>query len=110
MLSFKNFVLEYLEESKDRGRQIRDRMNIQKKGRYKIVKARIRGNKIQRTKKVSSIKGYEFKNKKLVRMSSIEKRNRKIGQRRAKIKRKMEIKRSLIRRKMSLRRRHSIGL
>jgi hypothetical protein len=78
--------------------------------RVKIVKARVRGGKIQRRKKVSNVKGYTLRGGKLTRMSSSEKLKRKMGARKAKIKRKAKMARALIKRKRSLRKRASLGL
>ena len=104
MLTFLEFI------SEDIQRALRDKQNIQKKGRYELVRARVRAGRVQRRHNVSTVKGYEFKNGKLKRMSALEKRHRKIGARHAKIKRKAHLNRSLQRRKRSLRKRHNLGL
>ena len=78
--------------------------------RIKIVKARVRGGKVQRRKKVSNVAGYTFRGGQLKRMSPMERRKRKLGQRRGKIKRRAKLQRSLVKRKRSLRKRQSIGL
>lgn len=78
--------------------------------RVKIVRARIRGGKIQRRKKVSNVKGYTFRSGKLTRMSPSERRKRKLGQRRGKMKRKAKLSRTLMKRKRSMMKRRSIGL
>lgn len=78
--------------------------------RIRIVKARIRNGKIQRRKKVSNVSGYTFRGGRLKRLSVTERRNRRMGQRRGKIKRRAKLSRSLIKRKRSLRKRASIGL
>jgi hypothetical protein len=78
--------------------------------RIKIVKARVRGGKIQRRKKVSNVAGYTLRGGQLKRMSPMERRKRKLGQRRGKIKRRAKLQRSLVKRKRSLRKRQSIGL
>lgn len=83
--------------------------------RFKIVRARIRGGKVQRRKKVSNIKGYTFRKKgkgppKLVKMSASEKRRRKLGQRRGKLKRRAKLARIKLKMKRSLRRRKSLGI
>ena len=78
--------------------------------RFKIVKARIRGGKIQRRRKVSNVPGMTFRGGQLKRMSPTERRRRKMGQRRGKIKRRAKLQRSLVKRKRSLRKRQSIGL
>jgi len=91
-------------------RQIIAEANVQKMGRKKLVKARIRGGKVQRRKMVSAVKGYTIRSGKLTRMSSAERMRRRVAQRKAKIKRKAKAARALIKRKRSLRRRKSIGL
>jgi hypothetical protein len=78
--------------------------------RIKIVKARVRGGKIQRRKKVSNVAGYTLRGGQLKRMSPMERRRRKLGQRKGKIKRKAKLQRALMKRKRSLMRRKSIGL
>ena len=78
--------------------------------RFKIIKARIRGGKLQRRKKVSNVPGMTFRGGKLTRMSPMERRRRKMGQRRGKIKRKAKLQRSLIKRKRSLKRRAALGI
>lgn len=103
MLTFKQFVGEEPLDEKLNN-------NIQRQGRIKLIRARVRHGKIQRRKRVSAVKGYTIRQGKLIRMSAIEKRHRKIGARHAKIKRRAE--KSRIRRnlRISLRRRHAIGL
>lgn len=78
--------------------------------RIKIVKVRIRQGKIQRRKKVSNVKGYTFRGGKLTRMSPTERRRRRMGQRRGKIKRRAKLARTRIKMKRSLRRRASLGI
>ena len=84
--------------------------NVIRTGRTKLVKIRVRAGKVQRRKKLSNTKGYTIRGGRLVRMSAIERRHRKMGARRAKVKRRAE--RSQIRRKtrIALRQRHSLGL
>jgi len=84
--------------------------NVIKQGRTKIVKARVRGGKVQRRKKLSAVKGFTVRGGKLKRMSMAERLRRKRGQRRGKIKRKAKMARALMRRKRSMRRRASLGL
>lgn len=78
--------------------------------RIKIVGARIRGGKVQRRKKVSNVPGYTLRGGGLKRMSASERRNRRLGQRRGKIKRKMKLSRTLVKRQRSLRKRQSLGI
>ena len=84
--------------------------NVIKQGRTKIVKARVRGGKVQRRKRVSAVKGYTIRGGKLKRMSAAERIRRKRGQRIGKVKRKAKMARALMRRKRSMRRRASLGL
>lgn len=87
-----------------------DEANVQKMGRTKLVRARIRGGKVQRRKKVSAVKGYTIRGGKMTRMTSSERLKRKISQRKGKIKRKAKMARALIKRKRSLRKRKALGL
>jgi hypothetical protein len=84
--------------------------NVQKFGRTKLVRVRVRGGKVQRRKKFSSVPGYTIRGGRLVRMSPQERRKRKMGARRAKIKRKSKLNTILRKRRMSLRRRASLGV
>lgn len=78
--------------------------------RIAIVKARIRGGKIQRRKKVSNVAGYTLRGGQLTRMSPAERRNRRLGQRRGKIKRRAKMTQTLMKRTRSLRKRKALGL
>lgn len=78
--------------------------------RVKIVKARIRGGKIQRRKKVSNVPGMTLRGGQLKRMSAAERRRRKLGARKGKMKRRAKLSRSLMKRKRSMQRRKSLGL
>ena len=87
-----------------------DEGNIQKMGRTKLVKARIRGGKIQRRRKVSGVQGYTMRGGRIIRMSPQERRNRKMAAKKSKFKRRAKLGQALRKRKMSLRRRGSLGL
>jgi hypothetical protein len=78
--------------------------------RIKLVKARIRGGKIERRKRVSNIPGMTLRGGQLKRMSAAERRRRKLGQRKGKLKRKAKMARTLMKRQRSLRRRKSLGI
>lgn len=78
--------------------------------RINIVQSRIRGGKIQRRKKVSNVPGMTIRGGKLTRMSPAERRRRKLGQRKGKIKRRAKMARALMKRRRSLQRRKSLGL
>jgi hypothetical protein len=97
---------EYIELAED----FIDEGNIQRSGRLKIIRARIRGGKVQRRKKLSAVKGYTLRGGQLVRMSPMERRKRKLGARRAKIKRKRTLVRALLKRKRSMIKRKALGL
>lgn len=84
--------------------------NVQKMGRMKLVRVRIRAGKVQRRKKFSTVPGYTIRGGKLVRMSSLERRHRKMGARRAKIKTRSKRNQILRKRKISLRKRKAMGV
>lgn len=91
-------------------KQIIAEANVQRMGRKKLVRARVRGGKVQRRKVVSAVKGYTIRGGKVTRMTSSERLRRRIAQRKGKIKRKAKMARALIKRKRSLRKRKSLGL
>ena len=84
--------------------------NIQKMGRTKLVRVRIRAGKVQRKKKFSTVPGYTIRGGRLVRMSSQERRHRKMGARRAKVKLRSKRNTILRKRKISLRKRKAMGI
>ena len=84
--------------------------NIQRMGRMKLVRDRIRKGKVQRRKKVSAIKGFTMRGGRMIRMSPMERRHRKMAARKSKFKRRAKLGQALRKRKMSLRRRNSMGL
>jgi hypothetical protein len=87
-----------------------DEGNVQKMGRVKLVKIRIRKGKVQRRKKLSTIKGYTIRGGKVTRMPQSERLNRRMAQRRAKLKRRGKLGLALRKRKMSIRKRGAMGL
>ena len=87
-----------------------DEANVTKMGRLKMIKARIRGGKVQRRVKKSAVPGLTLRGGKLVRMSPSEKRARKMGARRGKIKRRAKLARALMKRRRSLMKRKAMGL
>ena len=78
-------------------------------GRIKIIAVRIRNGKLQRRKKVSNVAGYAFRGGKLTRMSASERRKRKMGARRGKIKRKAKLAATIRKRKRSMLKRKRMG-
>jgi hypothetical protein len=87
-----------------------DESNIVRMGRMKMIRARIRSGKVQRRVKKSAIPGMRVASGKLVRMTPTEKRKRKMGARRAKIKRHAKLARALMKRRRSLMKRKAMGL
>jgi predicted DsbA family dithiol-disulfide isomerase len=87
-----------------------DEANILKMGRTKLVRLRIRAGKVQRRMKFSTVPGYTIRGGKLVRMSSQERRRRKMGARRAKVKLRSKKSQILRKRKISLRKRKAMGV
>ena len=78
--------------------------------RVKLVKVRIRNGKVQRRKKVSNVPGMTFRGGKLKRMSVTERRNRKMGARKGKIKRRAHMRQAILKRARSLQKRKRLGL
>jgi hypothetical protein len=84
--------------------------NIQKIGRSKLIRIRIRGGKVQRRKKVSGVQGFTYRSGRLTRMSQVERRKRRMSAMRARLKRRAKMGVILRKRKLSLRKRRSLGL
>jgi hypothetical protein len=78
--------------------------------RIAIIKARIRGGKIQRRKKVSLVPGMTLRGGKLTRMSPAERRARKMGARKGARKSRQKQSQSLRKRKLSLMKRKRLGI
>lgn len=78
--------------------------------RINIVKARVRGGKIQRRKKVSNVAGMTIRGGKLTRMSPSERRRRKLGAKKAARKSRAKKSQMLRKRKLSLMKRARLGL
>ena len=84
--------------------------NVINNGRFKIIKARIRAGKVQRRVKRSAVPGMTIRGGKLIRMTQAEKRARKMGARRAKVKRRAKLFRALQKRKRSMMKRKALGI
>jgi hypothetical protein len=91
---------------------VSDYMDGQKldEARINLIKARIRGGKIQRRKKVSNVPGFTLRAGQLTRMSAAERRHRKLGAKRAARKTKMKKTQVLRKRKLSLQKRKRLGI
>jgi hypothetical protein len=85
-------------------------VNVLKMGRTKLIRIRVRGGKVQKRKRFSTVPGYTIRGGRLVRMSSQERRLRKLGARRAKIKMRSKKSQILRKRKISLRKRKAMGV
>ena len=84
--------------------------NIQKMGRTKLIRVRIRKGKVQRRIKKSAVKGYTVRDGRIVRMTPMERRHRKMAARRAKFKRKSKMNQAMRKRAVSIRKRKALGV
>jgi hypothetical protein len=84
--------------------------NVQRSGRVKVVRVRVRGGKVQARKKFSAVKGYTIRGGKMVRMSSQEQQKRKLGARKAKFKRRAKLQQALRKRQRSISKRKAMGI
>lgn len=84
--------------------------NVQKQGRIKLIRVRIRGGKVQRRVKKSAIKGFTLKAGKLKRITAMQKIKMSRIQKRAAIKRKAKKSTSLMKRKRSIRKLRAMGV
>lgn len=87
-----------------------DEETLEEQQRVAVVKARVRGGKIERRVKVSNVSGMTLRAGKLVRMTAAERRRRKLGAMKAKIKRRNKTAQILRKRQASLRKRQGLGL
>jgi hypothetical protein len=95
MLTFK----EFLNES-----------NVQKVGRKRIIRIRVRKGKVQRNKTFSSLPGWTIRGGKLVRMSYKERRDRKLGAQMGQHKKASKLKQTIRKAKISKIKRGALGL
>jgi hypothetical protein len=84
--------------------------NVLKQGRTKLIRLRIRKGKVQRRVKKSAVQGFVFRGGKLSRMSAMERRHRKMGAKRAKLKRKAKMGQSIRKRFRALQKRKAMGI
>lgn len=84
--------------------------NVQKMGRTKLIRVRIRKGKVQRRVKKSAVQGFTIRGGKLIRMTPQERRHRKVAARRSKFKRRSKVRQSLRKRMLSIRKRKAMGL
>ena len=84
--------------------------NIQRMGRTKMFRVRIRKGKVQRRIRKSAVPGFTYRGGKLVRMTNVERRHRKMAARLSKFKRRAKMQQSLRKRFRSLQRRRAMGV
>ena len=77
--------------------------------RVKVIKLRIRNGQVERRKKVSNVPGFTLRGGKLTRMSPTERRRRKLGAKRAKIKKRSKMQQILRKRSRSIQKRQRLG-
>ena len=97
----------------DKINQLRENIfeaNIQRMGRTKLIRVRIRKGKVQRRIKKSAVKGYTVRDGRIVRMTPMERRHRKMAARRAKFKRKSKMSQAMRKRAVSIRKRKALGV
>lgn len=89
---------------------IHEAKNVQKSGRTKLIRLRVRNGKVQRRIRKSAVSGYTLRSGKMVRMSTIERRHRKMAARKSRYKRRAKLQQALRKRKRSIRRRQAMGI
>lgn len=77
--------------------------------RIKVIKLRIRNGQVERRKRVSNVPGFTLRSGKLKRMSPTERRRRKLGAKRAKIKKRAKMQQILRKRARSIQKRKRLG-
>ena len=108
IIAARDYTIEHMEE--DEEPEELDEANVTKMGRMNLIRVRIRKGKVQRRKKVSGVKGFRVQGGKLKRMTAQERRRRKLGSRKAKIKRRSKRAQSRMKLRRSLRKRKSLGI
>jgi hypothetical protein len=96
-----NFI-EYTEEL--------DEANVQRQGRVKLIRVRIRGGKVQRRVKKSAVKGFTLRGGKLKRITAMQKLKMSRVQKRAAVKRRAKKSVALQKRKRSIRKLRALGV
>lgn len=107
LVSLKKIIGENLFEDDE---ECLEEANVQKMGRVKLIRVRIRGGKVQRRVKKSGVKGYTLRGGKLKRITVAQRMKMKRVQKRAAIKRRAKMARAIMKRKRSMRRLRSLGV
>ena len=87
-----------------------DEANIQRMGRTKLIRVRIRKGKVQRRIKKSAVPGFTIRGGKLKRITPQEHRHRMMAVKRSKFKRRAKLKQSMRKRQRSIMKRKAMGL
>ena len=87
-----------------------DEANIQRMGRTKLIRVRIRKGKVQRRVKKSAVPGFTIRGGKLKRITPQEHRHRMMAVKRSKFKRRAKLKQSMRKRQRSIMKRKAMGL
>lgn len=98
-----NFVEECEEETIEEA-------NVQRQGRLKLIRVRIRGGKVQRRVKKSAVRGFTLKAGKLKRITAQQRLRMSRIQKRAAVKRRAKIRTTIMKRKRSIRRLRAMGV
>lgn len=84
--------------------------NIQRMGRTKLIRVRVRKGKIQRRVKKSAVKGFTIRGGKLKRITPQEHRHHVMAAKRSKFKRRAKMALSMRKRQRSIMKRKAMGL
>ena len=84
--------------------------NIQRMGRTKLIRIRVRKGKVQRRIKKSAVPGYTIRGGKLKRITPQEHRHRVMATKRSKFKRRSKMALSMRKRQRSIMKRKAMGL
>jgi hypothetical protein len=84
--------------------------NVQRQGRVKLIRVRIRGGKVQRRVKKSAVKGFTLRGGKLKRITAMQKLKMSRIQKRAAVKRRAKKSVALQKRKRSIRKLRAMGV
>lgn len=87
-----------------------DEGNIQRMGRTKLIRVRVRKGKIQRRVKKSAVPGFTIRGGKLKRITPQEHRHRVMATKRSKFKRRAKLALSMRKRQRSIMKRKAMGL
>jgi hypothetical protein len=109
--AFISTLMEKLGPELQKRRQLDEyRKTVRRIGRLNYISIRVRRGKVQRRKKVSAVKGWTLRGGHFIRIRASERLHRRLGARRAKIKRRAMKSRIRRRTAFAMRKRRSLGL